>query len=137
MIVQKIKNATKAAGMTQKDLADAAGLSRGATSQYLSGRQKLSEKALAKIAAALNLPPDWLTDDSVTAHAPIPSRNVPVWLAARLMGKREQYIRRGLQQGILPFGYAIKGDGERYSYHISPAKFVEYTGVDLEKVEIG
>lgn len=48
--------------------------------------------------------------------------------AARLLGKTEQFIRVGLQQGALPFGAAVKMPGGRYSYHISEEKLKEYTG---------
>ena len=51
--------------------------------------------------------------------------------AAALMGVSAQYVRIGLQQGILPFGYAVKVGGSRYTYYISPAKFTEYTGIQV------
>lgn len=54
--------------------------------------------------------------------------------AAALMGVSAQYIRIGIQQGILPFGCAVKVGGERYTYYISPQKFAEYIGVPLEMV---
>lgn len=41
--------------------------------------------------------------------------------AAGLLGKTEQFIRIGLQQGALPFGTAVKMRG-RYSYRISEKK---------------
>ena len=47
--------------------------------------------------------------------------------AAELLGKTEQFIRIGLQQGALPFGTAVKMRG-RYSYHISDHKIKEYIG---------
>ncbi len=47
--------------------------------------------------------------------------------AAELLGKTEQFIRIGLQQGALPFGTAVKMRG-RYSYHISERKVFEYLG---------
>lgn len=36
--------------------------------------------------------------------------------AAALMGVSEQYIRIGLQRGILPIGCAMKMTGNRYTY---------------------
>lgn len=54
--------------------------------------------------------------------------------AAALMGVSAQYIRIGIQQGILPFGCAVKVGGERNTYYISPQKFAEYIGVPLEMV---
>lgn len=47
---------------------------------------------------------------------------------ARLMNKSEQFIRVGLQMGILPFGYAIK-TSSKWNYFISPTKFTESTGI--------
>ena len=48
--------------------------------------------------------------------------------AAQLLGKTEQFIRIGLQQGALPFGAAVKMKGGRYSYYISEKKLNEYMG---------
>ena len=46
---------------------------------------------------------------------------------AKLLGKSQQFVRIGLQRGILPFGYAIKMSS-KWSYHISEAKVYEYLG---------
>ena len=135
--MSKIKKALMDAGITQKELAEKTGLSRSSISQYFSGRLKPPEKALRKMAEALNLSFDSLTDTPVVELSPRANRNLPVKIAARLMGKCEQFVRIGLQRGILQFGYAIKGAGDRYSYYISPVKFAEHTGADLEKEEIG
>lgn len=55
--------------------------------------------------------------------------SVPVEVAARAMRKSALYVRQGLIQGILPFGYAMKKDGsEHYDYYISPKRLWEETG---------
>lgn len=61
-------------------------------------------------------------------------RNLPVTLAAQIMGKSPQFIRIGLQRGILPFGVAMKTSesNEQYDYYISPKLFAEYTGCKTE-----
>lgn len=46
---------------------------------------------------------------------------------ARLLDKSPQFVRMGLQLGILPFGYAIKMSS-KWTYHISDAKVYEYLG---------
>ena len=46
---------------------------------------------------------------------------------ARLLGKSPQFVRVGLQRGILPFGYAIKMSSV-WTYHISETKVYEYLG---------
>ena len=59
-------------------------------------------------------------------------RKVVPQLAAAMRGKEPQFVRIGLQRGLLPFGKAIetgtKGRVKRYSYYISPKQFMDYTG---------
>lgn len=45
--------------------------------------------------------------------------------AARIMGVSQQFIRIGLQRGILPFGCAVKMS-DRFTYHISEKLLNEY-----------
>ena len=65
-------------------------------------------------------------------------RKVMPQLAAAMMGKDPQFVRIGLQRGLLPFGKAIKttdnGRVQRYSYYISPKQFMEYTGFTEEDI---
>ena len=49
--------------------------------------------------------------------------SVPIAVAAVYLGKSEQFIRCGIQQGVLPFGSAVRRG--RYSYIISPGRLVE------------
>ena len=58
--------------------------------------------------------------------------NVPVAVAAKLMNKNVEFLYMGLQQGIFPFGYAVK-TSIKYSYFIRSVKFEEYTGIKVEK----
>lgn len=60
-------------------------------------------------------------------HHDLSEKNLPIKKAARLMGKSEQFVRIGLQRGILPFGAAVKVS-TKYTYYISPSKFYEYIG---------
>ena len=48
--------------------------------------------------------------------------------AARRLGKSKQFIRIALQNGVAPFGFATKGSGDAYDYHISPKLLNEYIG---------
>lgn len=52
--------------------------------------------------------------------------------AAKLMGVSDQFVRIGLQKGVLPFGYAVKRG--RWTYYISPVLFSQYTGIPIEEV---
>jgi ABC-type branched-subunit amino acid transport system permease subunit len=62
-------------------------------------------------------------------------KNLSVEVAARYMGVNPQFVRVGLQQGILQFGYAVKVGGGKYTYYISPVKFCEFTGASMEDIE--
>lgn len=46
---------------------------------------------------------------------------------AKLLDKSPQFVRIGLQRGILPFGYAVKMSS-RWTYHISDKQVYEYIG---------
>lgn len=48
---------------------------------------------------------------------------------ASLMGVSRDYVRIGLQRGLLPFGTAVKMSN-RYTYFISAKKVFEYLGVN-------
>ena len=58
--------------------------------------------------------------------------NLTVEEASRLMGVSRQFIRVGLQKGVLPFGYAVKISDGRFTYFISRQKFSEHTGIKGE-----
>lgn len=55
--------------------------------------------------------------------------NIPVTTSAKIMKKDQQFVRQGLNKGILPIGAAYKKEGSnQYDYYISPRLFYEYTG---------
>ena len=56
-------------------------------------------------------------------------RNVPINEIARAIGKDCQYVRVGIQQGILKFGVAMKlNESKEYSYYCPDRKVWEETG---------
>ena len=57
---------------------------------------------------------------------------VTVIECAKLLNKSPQFVRIGLQRGILPFGYAIKMSSV-WTYHISDAKVHEYLGGEQKR----
>ena len=57
--------------------------------------------------------------------------DITVAEAAKLMGVSQQFVRVGLQKGILPFGYAVQISKNRYTYFISRQKFSEHTGINV------
>jgi len=56
------------------------------------------------------------------------SKSVSVREAAEFLGKSQQFIRIGLQRGILPFGSAVKLS-TKWTYYISPSRLYDYAGV--------
>lgn len=59
-------------------------------------------------------------------------KKVPVKVAAAILGKSEQFVRCGLRYKRLDFGFAVSSNPDKrhatYTYHISPKKFMDYTG---------
>lgn len=53
--------------------------------------------------------------------------NLKILEVAEKLEKSQQYVRVGLQRGILPFGSAVKMSS-KWTYHISANKFYEYMG---------
>lgn len=53
--------------------------------------------------------------------------NVKVSEAARMLGKSEQFVRVGLQRGLIPIGTAVQMSS-KWTYHISPKLLEEYIG---------
>lgn len=58
------------------------------------------------------------------------SNRLSVASAAKLLGASEQFVRIGLQQKELPFGFAVKTSGQ-WTYVITKQKFEETTGIKV------
>lgn len=55
-------------------------------------------------------------------------KSVSIKEASEILGKSEQFVRVGLQRGILPFGSAVKLS-TRWTYYISPSRLLDYAGL--------
>lgn len=53
---------------------------------------------------------------------------VTVKEAARILGVSEQFVRIGMQRGMLPIGGAVKMSS-KWTYYISRNKLEEYAGI--------
>lgn len=101
-------------------LAEILNISKQAASAKLNGDGKFSEKDIGLLTNKLDFTGEELKN-AVTKE----------WLflkvsdCAKLLGKSQQFVRIGLQRGILPFGYAVKMSS-RWCYHISEKKLYEY-----------
>ena len=61
----------------------------------------------------------------------IDGKNISVKVAAEILGMSQQFVRIGLQRGILPFGSAVKLSS-KWTYYVSLARLYEYAGVKRE-----
>lgn len=72
-----------------------------------------------------NMIPDMLeTRDGVIPR-------LDVTKAAKLMGMNHNTVRKGLQQGVFPWGYAVHTSDNRWSYFINAKRFAEVEGIAL------
>ena len=81
-----------------------------------------------------------IKDNKIYQVPEFDGKNIPVVIAAKLMGKDQQFIRQCIIRGILPIGLAFKKNitdrkwGEekestQYDFYISPKLLWEYTGI--------
>ena len=56
------------------------------------------------------------------------NNRVTVLEASHILGVSQQYIRIGLQRGLLPFGTAVQISGKKWTYHISRGLLNKYIG---------
>ncbi len=57
-----------------------------------------------------------------------------VTTAAKKLGMNTQTLRLALQQGLFPFGCAVKTSSKRYTYYINQTRLEKYLGgIDYER----
>ena len=126
----RLKNLMDELGMNQTKLSLMTGIGKSSISQYLSGRNEPGEERRREIARKLGVQEDYFEKfGPMTEIAKDECVNVPVIVAARLMGKSKECVAQGLQDGVFPWGYAVKMG--KWSYFISSVKFTEYTGITV------
>jgi transcriptional regulator with XRE-family HTH domain len=129
---KNLKSVMDEKNINQTDLSILTGIGKPSLSQYLSGKNIPHKRRIFDIAAALGVTIQRLT---VSTHIEICeqpeiicNQRVSIQEAARRLGKSQQFIRISLQNGVAPFGFATKGTGSTYDYHISPKLLDEYIG---------
>ena len=127
---ERLKNAMEQANMSQSALSEQAGASKAAISQYLSGKNTPGPDRIKALADATGVSFDYLMGYGAAPVAEPPIKKISVKEAARCMGKSDQFVRIGLQRGLLPFGNAVPGTGACWNYYINPTKFRDYVGAD-------
>lgn len=128
---ERLKHAMNERLMNQADLSAESGISKASISQYLSGKNQPKKDNISRLADALGASPDFLLGYDVPPMiVKVPVDRISTRAAARCIGKSENFIRIGLQRGILPFGNAVPGTGKKFIYYINPIQFREFAGAD-------
>ena len=135
---EKLKKAMQDLNNSQKQLVGMTCIGKSSISQYLSGKNTPTEERQRNIALSLGLEPDYFNKEAVVAVLPkkIISNNngirkMLVEDVAKIMGMNHQTIRKGLQQGVFPWGYAIKTSENRWAYFINATSFEEIEHVTV------
>ncbi len=126
--MKNLKKILKMRGISQKELAEATGISRAAISQYIAGKHTPSLETAELIADYLKCDLAELKDEVDELKD---SRSISVVDASKILGKPPQFLRLALQQGRAPFGFAVKY--KEWSYHISKKLFYNYIGYKEER----
>ena len=129
---EKLKKTMQELHLNQRQVCGMTGKSKGSVSQYLSGKQTPSEEAQRDMALSLGLVPDYFSEEHTEARAKqreaFTDGRIPRLLpeeVSELMGIGKETVRLGLQQGVFPWGYAIKTSENRWVYFINAVRFAE------------
>lgn len=134
---EKLKKAMHDLELNQRQVCGLTGKSKGSVSQYLSGKQIPSEKAQSDIAVSLGLDPDYFTAEdkpAVIAKEALTEGRIRRMLpeeAASYLGMSKETVRQGLQQGVFPWGYAVKTSEHRWAYFINANRFATIEGITV------
>ena len=135
---EKLKKAMQELGLNQRQVVTLTGKSKGSVSQYLSGKQIPSPDAQSAMAVSLGLDADYFTKDDerlvIFPASEVRDGKIPRLLpevAATYLGMDKATVRKGLQQGVFPWGYAVQTSEHRWAYFINARRFAEVEGIAL------
>ena len=135
---EKLKKAMQELNLNQRQVVTLTGKSKGSVSQYLSGKQIPSPDAQSAMAVSLGLDADYFTKDDerlvILPASDVRDGKIPRLLpevAATYLGMDKATVRKGLQQGVFPWGYAVQTSEHRWAYFINARRFAEVEGIAL------
>lgn len=137
---EKLKQAMQQLGINQAQLVGMTGIGKSSISQYISGKNVPTEERQKNIAVSLGLNANYFEQEesvvkivtSTKSSDSIPRLDVQI--AAKLLGMNHNTVRKGLQQGVFPWGYAVHTSENRWSYFINAARFAEIEGIKMERL---
>lgn len=128
-------NAMCELGLNQRQVCGMTGCSKASVSQYLSGKNVPSEQKQREIAEALGLQSDYFTWPEPEPATKAVQRGVMKRMlpetAAKLLGISKEAVRKGLQDGVFPWGYGIHMESGRWVYVINEQRFIEIEGIAI------
>lgn len=135
---EKLKKAMQQLGISQSQVVGMTGKSKGSISMYLNDKTTPSEQVQSDIAVSLGLAPDYFEQEEATVVT-IPKGAVAEGKIKRMLpeeaavflGMDKGTVRKGLQQGVFPWGYAVKTSENRWAYFINARRFAEIEGVAI------
>lgn len=139
MFADNLKMQMENHGISQARLSLLTGIGRSSISQYLSGKNMPAIERQIAIAKAVGCD---LADLTITAeNEPLKTerkvQRIDVSRAAKILGMNHETVRKGLQQGVFPWGYAIHTSDNRWSYFINAKKFADIEGVEIDAENAG
>lgn len=138
MFANNLKMQMENHGISQARLSLLTGIGRSSISQYLSGKNMPAIERQIAIAKAVGCD---LADLTITAENETSLKTerkvqrIDVSRAAKILGMNHETVRKGLQQGVFPWGYAIHTTDKRWSYFINARKFAEIEGVKIDAAD--
>ncbi len=133
---EQLKAAMKQLEISQSQVVGMTGICKNSISQYLSGINIPTEERQKHIAISLGLAPDYFSkeDKQVIAFSKQALdkgiQRLDVMVAAKILGMTHTTVRKGLQQGVFPWGYTIKTSANRWTYFINAKWFAEIEGIE-------
>ena len=128
---EKLKKAMQELGINQAKVVSLTGKSKGSISQYISGKQTPPAEVQRDIAVSLGLAPDYFEQEVTVVQLAKNTdgiRTLDVVEVAKVMHMNHNTVRKGLQQGVFPWGYAIHTSEKRWAYFINAKRFAEIEG---------
>ena len=125
---EKLEKAMQEKDLTQAKVCALTGKSKASVSQYLAGIQAPPEHIQKEMAISLGLDPDYFKTDEREFIFPKCEKGIPTLTlhdVAKLMHKHTDTIALGLQQGVFPWGYAIRTGENRWAYFINAKAFAK------------
>lgn len=79
-----------------------------------------------------------MSKETMLYQVPVfPAENIPVIIAASIMGKDQMFIREAMKRGIIDIGVCYqKENSNQYDFYISPFKLWQLTGYVYQGYEI-